>query len=67
MRMHGDFIYPRLPRKQIELWGIKSTSGHIKSKRQTFTILIIKEVGFKKKIGNGETMAKIKLQEDLVT
>ena len=26
--MPDDFIYPRMPRKQIELWGIKSTSGN---------------------------------------
>ena len=24
------FIYPRMPRKQIELWGIKSTSGNFR-------------------------------------
>ena len=27
-----------MPRKQIELWDITSTSGHIKSKQQTFTL-----------------------------
>ena len=26
--MPDDFIYPRMPREQIELWGIKSTSGN---------------------------------------
>ena len=28
--MPGDFIYPRMRRKQIELWGIKSTSGNFR-------------------------------------
>ena len=28
--MPKDFIYPIMPRKQIELWGIKSTSGNFR-------------------------------------
>ena len=28
--MPDDFIYPRMPRKQIELLGIKSTSGNFR-------------------------------------
>ena len=28
--MPDDFIYPRMPRKQIELWGIKSNSGNFR-------------------------------------
>ena len=28
--MPDDFIYPRMPRKQIEVWGIKSTSGNFR-------------------------------------
>ena len=31
-------IHPRMPHKQVELWGITSTSGHIKTKQQTFFI-----------------------------
>ena len=28
--MPDDFIYPRIPHKQIQLWGIKSTSGNFR-------------------------------------
>ena len=28
--MPNDFTYPRIPRKEIELWGIKSTAGNFR-------------------------------------
>ena len=37
LRIPDDLICPMMPHKQIELWGITSTSGHIKFKQQTFT------------------------------
>ena len=37
--MPDDLSIPRMPRKQIDLWDITSTSGHIKSKQQTFTLM----------------------------
>ena len=39
LRTPDDSISPRIPRKQIELWGIKSTSGNFRSYQiQTATI-----------------------------
>ena len=45
--MPNDLSIPRMPRKQIELWDITSTSGnfgHIKSKQQTFTLKVFTAV-----------------------
>ena len=36
--MPDELSIPRMPGKQIELWDITPTSGHIKSKQQTFTL-----------------------------
>ena len=43
--MHDDVSIPRMPRKQIELGilhQLPATSGHIKSKQQTFTLSFLR-------------------------
>ena len=68
--MPGDLSIPRMPRKQIEHYGIlhqlPATSGHIKSKQQTFTLMVPYRTGLSpNEIGDLLSKVKVTVTENV--